>query len=503
MKKIFNIILLSSLLALSLIVSISNVKLGSAADHPGPYFKVEPETVTFGPESAIGQLFNVTIMLYNVTSDNTPAGLQGVEVKLTYDNTILNITRRWHKLGADGGVLNPDVLIAKNELGPGYYWLAGASTGDPWWGNGTVAILEFNVTYQGWWYQGKSCELKLSYTELRDNDNKIVNHEVEHGYYEILGLNPSPMPSIKVVPSTVTKGPTYAINDTFTVAVKIYDVDPAGLPSPYGIYGIEVHMTWNDTLIKPVSYQQFIGNTTVGVLNEPVFFVYDDLTDSSYKIAVTSLPPAEPWNGTDKTIFEITFRVALQKVEPYPDLSCALDINFTDVQMLPDDAFTAVFVPHTVEDGTYTINQFPETNYYTVTWDTTEYVVAIESDSLINAPDNLDFNPNTKSISFNVTTSDGFCNVTIPKSLMKSDPLSAWVISIDGSNVTEPNRSITENTTHTFLWFNFTEGTHVIVITSTWVIPEFTSMTIILTLMTIITTVAAATKILKRKAYCN
>jgi hypothetical protein len=428
----------------------------------------------------------------------------GVEIKLTYDNTILNITKRWHKLGAEGGVLNPEVLIGKNELGLGYYWLAGASTGDAWWGDGTVAILQFNVTYQGWWYQDKSCELKLSYTELRDYDNIVVKHEVEHGYYTILGLNPSPMPSIKVVPSTVTKGPQYALDDTFTVAVKLYDVDPGGLPSPYGIYGIEVHMNWNDTLIKPVSYQNYIGDPTEGVLNEPVFFVYDNLTDNSYKVAASSLPPAEAWSGTDKTIVEITFQVVFQKVEPYPNLSCAFDINFTDIQMLPDDKFTAVFVPHTVQDGTYTIVQFPATNYYTVTWDAVNYIVAINSDSLINAPANMGFNGTARLITFNVTTSDGFCNVTIPKTFMKSDPLSDWVIKVDSSILVEPNRTITENTTHTFLWFNFTEGTHIIVITSTWAVPEFTSITLIPMLILMTTaTVAAATKISKTKAFHN
>jgi len=508
---------LISLLALALIISTLTVKMASAQEHPGVYFKVEPATVAMGPSPAINQTFKITVKLYNATVANVPDGLAGVEIKLTWDKSLITPLSFNNTIGVAGGVLNPTVIYG---ISPGFfdamdnrissppytnatsYKVAGASTGEGWNGDGIVVEIVFNVTYQGWWYQTKSCPLQLAFTDLYDILVQPVAHEVEHGYYEILGKDPSPMPSIEVVPSTVTMGPEAVINDTFTVAVKIYDVDPGGLPSPYGIYGLEVHMTWNDTLIKPVSYQQFVGDTTAGVLNPPVFFVYDNLTDNSYWVAASSLPPASPWSGTDKKIFEITFKVMFQKVEPYPDLSSAFDIVYTDIQMLPDDAFYAIYVPHTVQDGTYTILQFPKTTYYTVTWGVTNYIVSINSDSFIKAPTNLGFNATAKSITFNVTTSDGFCNVTIPKDFMKSDVLDDWVILVGGSPPV--GKSITQNTTHTFLWFNFTEGTHTVVITSTWVVPEFTSITLLLILIVITTTTIVATaKIFKRKAFCK
>jgi hypothetical protein len=517
MKKIFNIMMLISLLALALIISTVTVKITSAQDHPGVYFKVEPATVTKGPSPAINQTFKITVKLYNATTANVPDGLAGVEIKLTWDKTLIVPLSFNNTIATSGGVLNSPVIYGINPgffdamgnpiASPPYtnatsYKVAAASTAAGWNGDGIVVEIVFNVTYQGWWYQTKSCPLRLAFTDLYDVSVEPVPHEIEHGYYEILGKDPSPMPSIEVVPSTVTMGPEAVINDTFTVAVKIYDVDPGGLPSPYGIYGLEVLMTWNDTLIKPVSYQKFLGDTTTGVLNPPIFFVYDNLTDNSYWVAATSLPPASPWSGTDKKIFEITFQVVFQKVEPYPDLSSAFDITYTDIQMLPDDSLYAIYVPHTVQDGTYTILQFPSTSYYTINFGGTDYIVSINSDSLIKAPTNMGFNATAKLITFNVTTSDGFCNVTIPKSFMKSDPLTDWIIKLDDSIVVEPNQTITENTTHTFLWFNFTPGTHIVVITSTWVVPEFTNITMLLMLTVITTaTIVAAAKVFKRKPF--
>jgi hypothetical protein len=191
------------------------VLIAPARSFPGdkPAFVVEP-TIIKDPTLTPGSTFTISIMLYNVTSDNTPAGLLGVEVKLTYDNTILNITRRWHKLGADGGVLNPDVLIAKNELGPGYYWLAGASMGDPWWGNGIVAILEFKVLGVG------KSNLELSFTELRDLNNILVLHYVESGVFD----NRAAMPTahVYVDPMRIVDS-SLAPSNEFYVNISVVD----------------------------------------------------------------------------------------------------------------------------------------------------------------------------------------------------------------------------------------------------------------------------------------
>lgn len=76
---------------------------------------------------------------------------------------------------------------------------------------------------------------------------------------------------------------------------------------------------------------------------------------------------------------------------------------------------------HRREDALYKI--LPSPGVFNITLESKTYPVVIESDSIISAQENLGFNFTSKTISFNVTTVDGYCNVTIPKNLMKSDTL--------------------------------------------------------------------------------
>jgi hypothetical protein len=279
--------------------------------------------------------------------------------------------------------------------------------------------------------------------------------------------------------------------------VKLYDVDPDFLPSPDGIYGIEIMLEWNSTLIQPVSHQHFIGDATNGVLNAPAFLVLDNLTTSSYHLVATSLPPAAAWSGTDKTIVEITFEVMMQKIAPN-DLSGSLTLTTTDIAMLPDDSFTAIQVPHTSADGTYEILGFPATNEYMVTYNSVDYSVFIDSDSIIFAPNNLGFDDVAKTITFNVTTTDGFCNVTVPKSFMWSEPATDWIVEID--DVPTMTAEITEDSTNTYLWFDFSAGEHVILLQSEFAVPEFTgSQMILLLFATTAMVVVATAKVFKKK----
>jgi hypothetical protein len=489
LKKPFALIIL---LLLALAIAFSNVQIKPALGSAKPYYIVDPQTISMGPEIALNKNFTITVKLCNATVENVPAGVQGVEIHLTWNNTLIEPVSFTNMIGQTGGVLNPTILYgvdpgfydeAGNKIpnppytNAKYYKVAAASTGSPWNGTeGIIATITFKVIYQPeWWYHKEECDLAFYFTDLVDSNVVSVDHDKVNGHYGVVGLNPSPMPVIKVDPPIVSMGPEAALNKTFTVAVKLLNVTSTGLPPPNGIYGIEVWLEWNDTLIKPVSYKNYVGNETVGVLNPPVFFVYDNLTDSSYTVAATSLPPADPWSG-DGTIVEITFQVVFQKVQPYPDLSCAINITFSDVQMLPDDKLFAVFVPHITESGGYEIHQFPSVNYYTVTVGGQNFVVTIESDSIIYAPNNLGIELDAKTITFNVTTADGYCNVTIPKSFMTGP----WTVYIDGSSTTFNS---VETDTNTYLWFEFPEGYHVVIIKATWLVPEYSDIPLLMMLL--------------------
>lgn len=103
------------------------------------------------------------------------------------------------------------------------------------------------------------------------------------------------------------------------------------------------------------------------------------------------------------------------------------------------------------------------------------YPVFIESNSLIT---HFVFNQSLAKISFKLSAfSDetGYCNITIPKSLMKGP----WDYAFEG-NVLSVEIFEDENETHSFLSFIYKhEGTFKIIISASWVIPEFPAFTVL------------------------
>ncbi|MGB9777867.1 MAG: hypothetical protein ACPLW8_00540 [Candidatus Bathyarchaeales archaeon] len=117
------------------------------------------------------------------------------------------------------------------------------------------------------------------------------------------------------------------------------------------------------------------------------------------------------------------------------------------------------------------------------------YYVPIFTNSTV---DNFAFDPDTKSLSFNVTgtTGIGFCNITIPKTLLKGEP---WTVKIDGLTLPSENYTVTENAEYAFIYLNYTHSEHKIEIVGTWVVAEFPPniFTIILIIISLIVTVIA------------
>lgn len=118
------------------------------------------------------------------------------------------------------------------------------------------------------------------------------------------------------------------------------------------------------------------------------------------------------------------------------------------------------------------------------------YGLNILTNSLIS---DFVFSQAMKSISFNVfgdPSISGFCNMTIPKTLL-SGP---WQVRIDNSSV--PFKEI-ENSTHSSLYFAYNHSIRKIEIIGTHVIPEFPSI-LILPLLMIFTLVAVVASKKKR-----
>ena len=103
------------------------------------------------------------------------------------------------------------------------------------------------------------------------------------------------------------------------------------------------------------------------------------------------------------------------------------------------------------------------------------FYVTITSNSTIS---DFNFSEPLKQISFIVTgptNTMGYCNVTIPKGLLRGEP---WTILLNGTDyVTSCN--IIENDTHTFIYIPYAHSNNAIQIKGTWVIPQFSSLFIL------------------------
>gem|GEM_PF-2854063 len=125
-------------------------------------------------------------------------------------------------------------------------------------------------------------------------------------------------------------------------------------------------------------------------------------------------------------------------------------------------------------------------------WEGVNYPVALSSSN--STITNFIFNQPSKQISFQVsgeTGNSGYCNVTIPKTLLRGEP---WKVKVNG---TDWSFILSDNETHSFLYFNYTHSsTYEVTIQGTWAVPEFPSA-IVLPLFMLTTLIA--TILLKKK----
>jgi hypothetical protein len=102
------------------------------------------------------------------------------------------------------------------------------------------------------------------------------------------------------------------------------------------------------------------------------------------------------------------------------------------------------------------------------------YTIVVHSNSTI---EDFSFDPNQKQISFNVTgpnQTTGFCEIAIPKELLDGD----FPVYMNGEPMTEGRDYIkTYNGTHTIIQITYSHSTHLIEITGTHTIPEFSTWT--------------------------
>jgi hypothetical protein len=126
-------------------------------------------------------------------------------------------------------------------------------------------------------------------------------------------------------------------SQTFSITVKIANVT--------GLYGLDVRLQWDPTILDYVSHQAKIPVETYpeGVLYNTVLMIKDtpDPVAGTYWVAASSLSPAPTFNGSG-IVFEMTFEVIGIGQTPLEIYSSALSDK------------DALAIAHTVQSGFFT-----------------------------------------------------------------------------------------------------------------------------------------------------
>ena len=113
----------------------------------------------------------------------------------------------------------------------------------------------------------------------------------------------------------------------------------------------------------------------------------------------------------------------------------------------------------------------PQTYVFPVVVDDQAFYVVVVTSSIIPV-ETFDFSKEEKKISYNVTGTNGtlgFCNVTIPKDLLSASD-EEWQVIVDDTQITD--FVVTENATHTFLYFTHSHSAKLVRIIGTEVLEE-------------------------------
>jgi len=252
----------------------------------------------------------------------------------------------------------------------------------------------------------------------------------------------------------------------------------------------------NMTIREPIYIDVFIENhgnyteiPTVSVyydnnIIETKTLVYPDAPLFGYSRGASTTKVTFTWNTEDVSpgTYTISAKASVVSAEGTSQPNLAYTKNETDT------------ADNTLINGTVTLQQL--LTHYVVA-DETPFQVITLSNSHVTG---FNFSELDMKISFDVTVVSGaygFCNVTIPKMLLRANATYPWKVCVDGVDRAYDK---VENITHTFLYFTYVPSSHKVEIIGTWAIPEFPTFVHLLLFLILITS-ALITKTCKHKSY--
>lgn len=266
------------ILTLVSILIVSLVLARPIKGFPGdkPAIVVEPATV-HNSSLIPGSTFIINVNLYNATTGNVPAGVGGVEVQLSWNTSLIQPLSFVNRITTSGGVLEGQSVIYGLAAGfynssgswinsPPYtnatsYKVAAASTSGPWWGNGTIATINFTVLGVG------TSGLDLTFTDLTDTNAVVVDHYIQSGVFDNRVPPPLPPPAkiyvdpASIINSSLTPPNSFQINVSILNAVSLANF---GFDLSFNfsiLQATDARWSWNWTAPGPQI------NNAVGVIN--------------------------------------------------------------------------------------------------------------------------------------------------------------------------------------------------------------------------------------------
>ncbi len=273
----------------------------------------------------------------------------------------------------------------------------------------------------------------------------------------------------------------WELRDIMDLLNKIIGI--IGSPCEIRIYDSEGRVTGlvNGEIKEEIPGSAY-ANGTILILypNETYRYEVVGIDKGTYRLLVMSV---ENVNATTFTAIEIP--TASNSIHQYIVDWDALSLGEEGVTVQVDSDGDGVFEHTFASDSELTQSEFlAQMALYTfsIVWGAETFIVSVESNSTVG---NFAFSQPDTEISFDVSglvDTIGFCNVTIPKALLYGEP---WTVLIDGAPVP---LTMTENATHSCLYFTYAHSTHTIQIIGTWVISPPSTYT-----LTITTTVGGTT----------
>jgi len=233
------------------------------------------------------------------------------------------------------------------------------------------------------------------------------------------------------------------IGQNFTVNINI--------SSAVNLYAWQTGITFNPAVLECTGFYQgeFLRRS-----NETTIFLehFKDMNNTAgivYMRGCCILGPKPGISGSGKLAYA-TFRSIGTGVS---------DFHLTDILLVSSD----------VEDIEFEVEES-----FTANLQGTNYGIKIVNNLTgENNPTNpplsgvfvTTFSSNEKKISFNArTVSDWFCQLSVPKALLRCNTLSEWTIEVDGTHI---YYTATENSTHTSLIFKHGKGNHTVEVIGT------------------------------------